>query len=113
MVLFRLLQGMFGAALVPLSQATMLDIYPAEQRGSAMAIWGIGVMIGPILGPTLGGYLTDVYNWRWVFYINLPFGILAIARPVCLHAADAAANRACASTGPASPCWPGHRRACR
>jgi MFS transporter, DHA2 family, multidrug resistance protein len=77
MVLFRLFQGMFGAALVPLSQATMLDIYPVEQRGSAMAIWGVGVMIGPILGPTLGGYLTEMYNWRWVFYINLPFGILA------------------------------------
>src|SRR6201994_57203 len=77
MVLFRLFQGMFGAALVPLSQATMLDIYPAEQRGNAMAIWGVGVMIGPILGPTLGGYLTEMYNWRFVFYINLPFGVLA------------------------------------
>lgn len=76
-VLFRLLQGMFGAALVPLSQATMLDLYPPEQRGSAMAVWGMGVMVGPILGPTLGGYLTDAYNWRWVFLINVPFGILA------------------------------------
>ena len=76
-VVFRLLQGMFGAALVPLSQATMLDLYPPEQRGSAMAIWGVGVMVGPILGPTLGGYLTDAYNWRWVFLINVPFGILA------------------------------------
>ncbi len=79
MVLFRLLQGVFGAALVPLSQATMLDIYPPEQRGSAMAMWGVGVMVGPILGPTLGGYLTDLYNWRWVFYVNLPFGVLATA----------------------------------
>jgi DHA2 family multidrug resistance protein len=78
MVLFRLLQGMFGAALVPLSQVTMLDIYPIERRAAAMAIWGIGVMVGPILGPTLGGYLTEYYNWRWVFYVNLPFGILAI-----------------------------------
>jgi MFS transporter, DHA2 family, multidrug resistance protein len=78
MVLFRLLQGVFGAALVPLSQSTMLDLYPIEQRGSAMAMWGMGVMVGPILGPTLGGYLTDVYNWRWVFFINLPFGIAAI-----------------------------------
>ena len=76
-VAFRLLQGMFGAALVPLSQATMLDLYPVEQRGSAMAIWGMGVMVGPILGPTLGGYLTDAYDWRWVFLINVPFGILA------------------------------------
>jgi len=79
MVAFRLLQGVFGAALVPLSQATILDIYPPEQRGSAMAMWGVGVMVGPILGPTLGGYLTDLYNWRWVFYVNLPFGVLATA----------------------------------
>jgi MFS transporter, DHA2 family, multidrug resistance protein len=79
MVLFRLAQGVFGAALVPLSQATLLDIYPMEQRGQAMAIWGMGVMVGPILGPTLGGYLTEFYNWRWVFYVNLPFGIMAIA----------------------------------
>ena len=77
MVLFRLLQGMFSAALVPLSQATLLDIYPHERRGFAMAIWGVGVMIGPIMGPTLGGFLTEFYNWRWVFYINLPFGVLA------------------------------------
>ncbi|MCF3945979.1 DHA2 family efflux MFS transporter permease subunit [Acidiphilium sp. AL] len=77
MVADRLLQGVFGAALVPLSQSTMLDIYPVEQRGSAMAIWGIGVMIGPILGPTLGGYLTYFYNWRYVFFVNLPFGIAA------------------------------------
>jgi MFS transporter, DHA2 family, multidrug resistance protein len=77
MVVFRLLQGAFGAALVPLSQSTMLDIYPAEQRGQAMAIWGMGVMVGPILGPTLGGYLTESWNWRWVFYFNLPFGVLA------------------------------------
>jgi DHA2 family multidrug resistance protein len=76
-VAFRLLQGMFSAALVPLSQTTLLDIYPTERRGFAMAIWGMGVMIGPIMGPTLGGYLTDHYDWRWVFYINLPFGLLA------------------------------------
>jgi MFS transporter, DHA2 family, multidrug resistance protein len=81
MVAYRLLQGVFGAALVPLSQATMLDIYPAERRAQAMAIWGIGVMVGPILGPTLGGYLTEYYNWRWVFYVNLPFGLLAMADP--------------------------------
>lgn len=79
MVLFRLLQGAFGAALVPLSQATMLDIYPPARRGSAMAVWGMGVMLGPILGPTLGGWLTESYDWRWVFYVNLPVGLLAFA----------------------------------
>lgn len=79
MVLFRLLQGAFGAGLVPLSQAVLLDLYPPEKRGSAMAMWGVGVMVGPILGPTLGGLLTEYYSWRWVFYINLPFGILALA----------------------------------
>ena len=73
-----LLQGVCGAALVPLSQATMLDIYPFERRAQAMAIFGMGVMVGPIIGPTLGGYLTEVYNWRYVFYVNLPFGILAV-----------------------------------
>jgi DHA2 family multidrug resistance protein len=78
MVAFRLLQGVFGAALVPLSQAVMLDIYPPAQRGSAMAIWGMGVMLGPIMGPTLGGWLTDSYSWRWVFFVNLPFGILTV-----------------------------------
>jgi DHA2 family multidrug resistance protein len=76
-VLARLLQGIFGAALVPLSQAVLLDINPREKHGSAMAVWGMGVMIGPILGPTLGGWLTDSYNWRWVFFINVPVGALA------------------------------------
>ncbi len=78
MVLFRLLQGVFGAALVPLSQAVMLDAYPIEQRGQAMAIWGMGVMLGPIMGPTLGGWLTEALSWRWVFFVNLPFGILTV-----------------------------------
>ena len=76
MVAYRLLQGVFGAALVPLSQAVMLDIFPPAKRGSAMAIWGMGVMLGPIMGPTLGGWLTNSYSWRWVFFVNLPFGIL-------------------------------------
>ena len=79
MVLFRLLQGVFGAALVPLSQAVMMDIFPPAQRGAAMSIWGIGVMLGPILGPSLGGYLTDSLSWRWVFYVNVPFGIATVA----------------------------------
>ncbi len=75
---FRLLQGAFGAALVPLSQSVLLDSYSAEERGSAMAIWGIGVMLGPIMGPTLGAWLTDNYSWHWVFFINLPIGILTV-----------------------------------
>jgi len=79
MVVFRFLQGVFGAALVPLSQGTMLNIYSAEERGWAMSVWGMGVMVGPILGPTLGGYLTELYNWRYVFFVNLPFGILCTA----------------------------------
>ena len=73
----RLLQGLFGAALVPLSQAVLLDINPKEKIGQAMAIWGAGIMIGPILGPMLGGWLTENASWRWVFYINLPVGVLA------------------------------------
>lgn len=76
-VIARLLQGLFGAALVPLSQAVLLDINPLEKHGSAMAVWGIGVMVGPILGPTLGGWLIDSYDWRWVFLINVPVGALA------------------------------------
>jgi DHA2 family multidrug resistance protein len=88
MVLFRLLQGVFGAALVPLSQATMLDIYPVERRAQAMAIFGIGIMVGPIMGPALGGLLTESFNWRWVFYVNLPFGLLAIAGLLAFMPAD-------------------------
>lgn len=76
-VLFRLLQGAFGASLIPLSQSVLLDTFPRAQHGSAMALWGVGVMVGPILGPTLGGWLTEYYSWRWIFYINLPFGLLA------------------------------------
>jgi MFS transporter, DHA2 family, multidrug resistance protein len=75
-VLFRILQGMFGAALVPLSQSVLLDVYPKERQGFAMALWGIAVMVGPVLGPVLGGWLTENYTWRWVFYINLPIGAL-------------------------------------
>src|SRR6204780_1042751 len=76
-VLARLLQGVFGAALVPLAQVVLMEINPREKQGSAMAVGGMGVMVGPILGPTLGGWLTDSYNWRWVFFINLPIGVIA------------------------------------
>jgi DHA2 family multidrug resistance protein len=68
---------MFGAALVPLSQTVLLDINPKEKHGQAMAMWGAGIMVGPIAGPVLGGWLTDAFNWRWTFFVNLPVGILA------------------------------------
>jgi DHA2 family multidrug resistance protein len=74
----RLLQGVFGAALVPLSQAVLLDINPPEKVGSAMAVWGAGIMVGPILGPMMGGWLTENFDWRWVFFINLPVGLFAL-----------------------------------
>jgi DHA2 family multidrug resistance protein len=74
----RLLQGMFGAALVPLSQAVLLDINPPHKVGQAMAIWGAGTMLGPILGPVLGGWLTEEFGWRWVFFVNVPVGALAL-----------------------------------
>jgi DHA2 family multidrug resistance protein len=76
-VLFRILQGMFGAALVPLSQTVLMNINSKERQGSAMALWGVAVMAGPVLGPVVGGWLTSVYTWRYVFYINLPIGIVA------------------------------------
>jgi MFS transporter, DHA2 family, multidrug resistance protein len=78
MVLFRLLQGVFGAALVPLSQAVMLDTYSLQERAKAMSIWGMGVMMGPIMGPSLGAWLTETYSWHWVFFVNLPFGFFTV-----------------------------------
>jgi DHA2 family multidrug resistance protein len=78
-VAFRLLQGLFGASLVPLSQGILLDIYNVDERGKAMALFGVSVMVGPVLGPVIGGWLTDHISWRWVFYINVPIGALAFA----------------------------------
>jgi DHA2 family multidrug resistance protein len=78
MIFWRLAQGIFGASLAPLSQATLLDTYPPEKHAAAMSAWGMGIMLGPILGPTLGGWLTEYYSWRWVFYVNVPVGILSI-----------------------------------
>jgi DHA2 family multidrug resistance protein len=77
MVLFRSVQGAFGAALVPLSQVVLLREFPREQHGRVMALWGMGVMVGPVIGPTLGGWLTDAFSWRWAFYINAPIGVVA------------------------------------
>jgi DHA2 family multidrug resistance protein len=78
-VVFRLVQGLFGAALVPIAQLLLLDLYTVEERGSAMAVFGVSVMVGPVLGPVIGGWLTDNLSWRWVFYINVPIGLLAFA----------------------------------
>ena len=78
MVVFRLIQGASGAFLVPLGQSFILDAYPKEKHGQAMALWGVGIMVGPVMGPVLGGWLTDNFDWRWVFYVNLPFGLVAL-----------------------------------
>lgn len=76
-IIFRFIQGIFGASLVPLSQSILLDTYPRERHGMAMAWWGVGIMFGPVFGPTLGGYITEYYSWRWIFYLNLPVGLFA------------------------------------
>src|SRR6476469_9061258 len=78
LVLFRLIQGATGGAMQPLSQAILLEAFPPKDRGRAMGFWGLGIVVAPILGPVLGGWLTDTYSWRWVFYINLPVGIASL-----------------------------------
>src|SRR5213592_2540819 len=75
LIVFRIIQGATGGALQPLSQAVLLEAFPPSERGKAMGFWGLGVVVAPILGPVLGGWLTDSYSWRWVFYINIPVGI--------------------------------------
>ncbi|MBB4641697.1 DHA2 family efflux MFS transporter permease subunit [Rhizorhapis suberifaciens] len=96
MVIFRLFQGIAGAFIAPLAQTIMLDINPPEQHGKAMSIYGMGIMIGPVMGPILGGWLTENFSWRWVFYVNLPVGLLCLillwallpARPVTKRSFD-------------------------
>ena len=78
LIVFRVIQGATGGALQPLSQAVLLEAFPPEDRGKAMGFWGLGIVVAPILGPVLGGWLTDTYSWRWVFYINIPVGIASI-----------------------------------
>src|SRR5499427_6924699 len=78
LVTFRIVQGLTGGVLQPVSQAVMLEAFPPAQRGKAMGFWGLGIVVAPMLGPVLGGWLTDNYSWRWVFYINIPVGILSI-----------------------------------
>jgi DHA2 family multidrug resistance protein len=78
LIFFRVLQGTTGGALQPLSQAVLLEEFPPEEWGKAMAFWGLGIVAAPILGPALGGWITDTYSWRWVFYINLPVGLFSL-----------------------------------
>src|SRR5215472_6238742 len=78
MIVFRLVQGLAGAAMVPSSQAIMMETFPPEEQQLAMATWGVGMMVAPVTGPTLGGWITDNWNWRWNFYINIPIGIIAL-----------------------------------
>ena len=78
LIFFRILQGATGGALQPLSQAVLLEAFPPQDRGKAMGFWGLGIVVAPILGPVLGGWLTDSYSWRWVFYINIPVGIASL-----------------------------------
>ncbi|WP_418114985.1 MDR family MFS transporter [Vibrio scophthalmi] len=79
MVTFRIMQGAFGASVIPLSQSIMVQIYPKNQRGKAMALFSVGVLLGPILGPTLGGIITENMDWRWIFYVNMPIGAICLA----------------------------------
>ena len=78
LVIFRIIQGACGGSLQPLSQAVMLEVFPPKQHGKAMAIWAMGAIVAPVLGPVLGGWLTDNFSWRWIFYINLPVGLLSV-----------------------------------
>src|SRR5438105_3625372 len=78
LIIFRIIQGATGGGLQPLSQAILLEVFPPEDRGKAMAFWALGIVVAPMLGPVLGGWLTDSYSWRWVFYINIPIGVLAL-----------------------------------
>ncbi len=101
MVLFRLIQGAAGAAMIPSSQAILMETFPPDEQQLAMAMWGVGLMVAPIMGPTLGGWITDNWNWRWNFYINVPIGIARLPDglrrsctipPICANAARAAAR---------------------
>src|SRR5205085_9583690 len=78
LIIFRVVQGATGGGLQPLSQAIMLEAFPPQDRGKAMGFWGLGIVVAPMLGPVLGGWITDSYSWRWIFYINLPVGAGAL-----------------------------------
>ena len=106
LVIFRLIQGATGGAMQPLSQAVLLEAFPPHERGKAMGFWGLGIVVAPILGPVLGGWLTDTYSWRWVFYINLPVGIasLVMTKLYVFDPPYLRQERPRSTTG-ASACW--------
>ena len=85
LIFFRIIQGATGGALQPLSQAVLLEAFPPQDRGKAMGFWALGIVVAPILGPVLGGWLTDNYSWRWVFYINIPVGIASLVMTQAVH----------------------------
>src|SRR5437879_8629825 len=95
LVAMRVLQGLGGGPIIPMAQAIMWEIFPLRQRGTAMAVWGVGIMMAPILGPTVGGWVTDNWSWRWIFYINIPIGFMGflIVSPFTFDAPFAADSR--------------------
>ena len=101
-MIFRIIQGATGGALQPLSQAVLLESFKPEERGKAMGFWGLGIVVAPILGPVFGGWLTENYSWRWVFYINLPVGIVVAAHDA---AATCSIRRTCASESKGIDYW--------
>ena len=116
LIIFRVIQGATGGGLQPLSQAIMLEAFPPEDRGKAMAFWGLGIVVAPMLGPVLGGWITDNYSWRWIFYINLPVGIAAVVDVASCSSSirtTSAARRAWTSGASASWRWASARcRSC-
>src|SRR3990167_4854991 len=93
MVFYRLLQGGFGAALIPLSQSILRESFPLEEQGKAMAIWGLGIMAAPVFGPTIGGFILAHASWRWIFYLNTPFCILGMLMTIAVIPASKKINR--------------------
>ena len=113
LILFRVLQGLAGGGLQPSSQGVLLDAFPPEKQGTAMTLFGIAALFAPVVGPTLGGWITDKYSWRWIFLINLPVGLLAFAacyisfaiRTISSRARRSCASGRSASTRSACRCW--------
>ena len=115
LIAFRIMQGATGGVLQPVSQAVMLEAFPPAERGKAMAFWGVGIVVAPMLGPVLGGWLTDNYSWRWIFYINLPIGLASVimTQDVHLRSAVPAAREGAAWTRGASGFSPSESARCR